>query len=114
MELDDVDVAERVRQHFAVRDYWDFMSYNARAQIAALRWFRDHGVSYPGRPGAATMEEWRARLDEMIDGWQAVLDRDDWDADWSVARVEEFVAGCDARFVAGMAVYTRWYMSLWD
>lgn len=114
MNLSDADAAERVADHFAKRDYWAFMSHNAEAQVKALTWFRDESGGFPGGPGAATPAEWRERLDEMIDAWQAVLDIDRWEEVWSNEMIGAYRAECEERFRAGMAVYTKWYFHLWD
>jgi hypothetical protein len=111
------------RDHFTVKDYWNFDMANARAQIQALTWFRENGQTYPGRDEASTMLQWNAILDRMIAGFQAYLDRDEEisprpGTSWSHVEEAEAQAAhhdrCMVRFHEGMLLYVRWYPMLWD
>jgi hypothetical protein len=92
---------ERGEHHFAKEDLWDFYTHNAEAQVYALTWFRDHGT---GHPACMTAEEWKAILQTMINGFQAILD----------AEYNDWTPEVGTMFEAGMRVYTEWYFHLWD
>lgn len=89
-------------------DMFDFRTSNARAQIVALEWMKNR----EWYPSGVEREEWIVILDKMIDGWQAVLDMDDFDMAGKFG--SDFEDDCIRRFNEGMEVYREWYLALWD
>lgn len=95
---------ERVEQGFSTYDWWNFNSYIAWVNIAALEKFKD-GAGFPA--DLKGMDEWRAELDVMIDGFKALVRiMDDYDP-----RTTEHDK---AVYDKGMALYAKRLFSLWD
>jgi len=112
VELSKKAKSQRIKHHFATSDVWNFCDTNAAAQIHALTELKEMAHGHPVYGGIETMDDWYAALDKMIDGWQAVLDLENW----------KFVPGeygkvrdaCEQRFHEGMELYVKFYWSLWD
>lgn len=105
---------QRIAHRFHERDIWNFFVANAEAQVYALTKLRDNGHGYPGMEGAETPEEWAEILTVMIDGWQAILDGDEFDFSTDLGEYLTYQQACDARFKKSMALYVEWYHHLWD
>lgn len=105
------NIDQRKELHFGDQDLWNFFIANAKAQVSALTRLRDSAYGYPG--DLDSMDDWHVLLNQMIDGFQAIIDYDehwlddgvDWHALWDES---------EQRFNTGMTTYTKWYRHLWD
>lgn len=96
------------------RGYDDSMAYGyvhtmSEISVKALRKMLAYGNSYPGYDGADTFEKWQSIVEQIIDGFQAVIEMDDYSFTDKAKREE-----AEKRFANGMALYAKWYLHLWD
>lgn len=135
VEFDENDIV------FEDKHIWGFSSTNARFQIKALKRLKEIAHGYPSL--LESMEAWHDTLDLMIDGFQAILDLDDkmppapvpmgephliqdpqtgyYTLNPAVAPPPEWFKACRdheilcmQRFEAGLVIYGKYYMHLWD
>ena len=111
---------QRLNHHFCTTDVWNFSYYNAKAQVHALTMLKNMVNGHPVYGEVQTAQDWDAALAKMIDGFQAIIDMENWDVDINLPsehRQKLYVAqveACRARFAEGMRLYTIYYESLWD
>ena len=105
------DLCQRAVRGWGDGDIFDLMSYHAGVTLGLLKHFRQHHVGYPG---GMTNEEYEAKLDLAIDGWQAkcnLFGDVGWEGDISY---EEWSAPLVARWAKGHAVFMEIYDTLWN
>jgi hypothetical protein len=102
----------RAERGFSTYDWWNFNSYLSWVIIQGLEKFKT-GAGHPVYGGVATMEEWVAVLDEMIDGFKAIEAIVEHDRPKDIP-YDEWEAGLRAKWERGMELFTTFYGSLWD
>jgi hypothetical protein len=97
---------ERMTNGFSVYDWWNFNSYLNWIIIQGLEKFKT-GSGHPVDESIKNMDDWRAALDKMIAGFKA-QERlmNDWDKETYKADQEEWQEG--------VALFIKFYSSLWD
>lgn len=104
-------------------DVWNWSSYNATINAAALRQLSDiaHGtpIDYDkpvdpvtGAPEGYTLEEWQGMLNQMAEGFEAHLRIED--RDYPELTLEQHLKHDYKLFEAGMKLYAEHYSELWD
>lgn len=96
----------RQTKGFSEYDWWNFCDYLAWVNIQGLEKFKD-GRGHPADLGG--MDEWKAELDVMIDGFKAHLAIQNVDYE---GREELYNLMQTHR--EGMALYAKRFSSLWD
>lgn len=117
----------RARHGHDPSDVWDFWRSNAERHVMLLTKFRDTKVGVPcevlcGDRACDTLEAqeaaWNEILNQMIDGWKAILESGevmyDSKGNVDVDNMNRHYAECYQRFRKGMEVYVRHYTGLWD
>jgi len=115
----------RSKNNFGKRDIWNFFISNAEAQVKALTLFKQNSSGFPTQmydeisvksifditPEESRLARirWLDHIDIMIDGWQAVIDKDVF-FDYSASEIH----AADLRFEIGMRTYVKYYECLWD
>lgn len=89
---------QREARGFDDTETWGLDNTIVKFVLPRLKRFREVVISHPH---AMTMEEWKATLDEMIAGFEQMLDRDSSGYDHEKAD-------------KGMALFAKWFHDLWD
>lgn len=91
---------------YSDRNVWAMCDDIAKLNIKLLTELRDNGHGYPG---GLTEKKWKKILTKMIEGFEAHL---------SIIELSGFDTKLHKKatkqFEEGMALYTQWYLSLWD
>ena len=90
-------------------DVWGYSIANARRQVLILTQFKDNKAGYPD---GMTEKKWNKILDEIIDGFQSVIDRDEYL--FTSKDYKKELRYFDKRWKKGMALYVEYYFNLWD
>ena len=99
---------------------WNIDESHSILMIKILTQFRNNVVGHPTMIDAKTTEEgekkWKKILQDMIDGFQASLDADEYL--WSNIHSGKFgkdeYKKFDKKFKKGMKLFTKYYGCLWD
>lgn len=105
---------ERAEQGFSTYDWWNFFDYISWVNINALEKFKT-GAGYPGN--LSGMDEWSDLLDQMIDGFKAAIEignMEYYDPDDNREENDARAAAVVARKDKGLALYAKYFTSLWD
>jgi hypothetical protein len=101
------DAAQRAIRGWGDGDIYDLMTYHAGVTIGLLKHFRDHHAGYIH---GMTPEEYDAKIDEAIDGWEAkysLLTSEYWGETEVRKALEE-------RWQKGHTTFLEIYDSLWN
>lgn len=106
------DASQRAKRGWADCDIFDLMSYHAGVTLGLLKHFREN---HSGYIDGMTPEEYDAKIDISIDGWQAkwdYLNEIGWDCEKQSH--EEWSRPLLERWENGHAVFVEIYDSLWN
>lgn len=105
---------QRGRRGYADCDLWSLDSYLARMLPQALRQLRDTSHGYPQD---LTFEEWDMILTQMAEGFEEhtyIMDYKNWPKENDVQTYLEWVKPHQDKLEAGIALFGKYYQSLWD
>lgn len=118
---------QRMFRGYDDSDVWGYSTNNTIRQIKILQKLRRTKVGVPytvfdkdGQEASFEEQEknWDAIIDAMIDGFQAILDFDDVhvivNGKYSQTKSHAERMKCLKRFKAGMKLYAKHYLNLWD
>jgi hypothetical protein len=90
---------QRKERGFDDTETWALDQALALFAIPRLKRFKEIHICHP--PGM-TMKKWDSILQQMIDGFEEVLLRDEKIADWDFKKVDK-----------GLKLFAKWYADLW-
>lgn len=107
---------DRVFKGYDSKMVWSLYSEHSKMMVAVLTELRNnhHGSPMPDKEeeGVDIHKLWESQLDEMIAGFQAVLDIEE--LEWGDAFDKKKQKELTTKFEHGMKLFTKYYRNLWD
>ncbi len=101
---------QRGRRGYADFDLWSLDWYLADWMPKALRQLKKNHNGYPGIEGANSDAEWKAILEKMARGFEAINKQSDLLYGPSTKTYKKLQKTIDE----GLGLFVKWYGSLWD
>lgn len=93
---------ERRKYGFSYEECWNLDETLAKLILPRLVRFRDSTNCYPN--GFKDLEDWKNTIDKMIESFAIIVEKNSW-----------MLKGDEQKKVQeGLALFGRWYLSLWD
>jgi hypothetical protein len=90
---------QRKERGFDDTETWAMDQAFAKFILPRLQRFKEVHICYPPD---LTMKKWDNIIQQMIDGFEEILRRDEKIADWDVKKVDK-----------GLKLFAKWYHDLW-
>jgi len=97
---------------YAECDLWNFDSYLREILASGLKEYIKNINSYPGTKEVPTLKKWKKILEEMQEGFQAVIDYEEtgWENDPCYLLHKKVYKKQEK----SLKLLTKWFDSLWD
>ena len=102
---------QRAFRGYSDGDTWETFSYLTIVASGLITRLRD---TQCGNPESLTMEEWKAILTSILEGFKASERMSEWAYEGNMNEQTALYDKDKVTFENGMSLLTKWWLNLWD